>query len=105
MCMVRHVLNRGWTLPTARGIKSPQSTESDLRGRIGLAMRQLLADVTVIDLTRGLAGPHARMMLGDLGARATQAGGLDEHLPAPRLGPHDDGVRAWLDEMDAKEGS
>ncbi len=71
-------------------------------------MRQLLADVTVIDLTRALAGPHARMMLGDLGdlgARATQAGGLDEHLPAPRLGPHDDGVRAWLDEMDAKEGS
>ncbi len=28
-----------------------------------------LADVIVIDLTRALAGPHAAMMLGDLGAR------------------------------------
>ncbi|MGI9156860.1 MAG: CaiB/BaiF CoA transferase family protein [Marmoricola sp.] len=28
-----------------------------------------LADVLVIDLTRALAGPHAAMMLGDLGAR------------------------------------
>jgi len=28
-----------------------------------------LADVLVIDLTRALAGPHASMMLGDLGAR------------------------------------
>ena len=28
-----------------------------------------LADVVVIDLSRALAGPHAAMMLGDLGAR------------------------------------
>jgi formyl-CoA transferase len=28
-----------------------------------------LADVVVVDLTRALAGPHAAMMLGDLGAR------------------------------------
>ena len=28
-----------------------------------------LGDVTVVDLTRALAGPHAAMMLGDLGAR------------------------------------
>ena len=28
-----------------------------------------LADLTVLDLTRALAGPHAAMMLGDLGAR------------------------------------
>lgn len=27
-----------------------------------------LADLTVVDLTRALAGPHAAMMLGDLGA-------------------------------------
>jgi crotonobetainyl-CoA:carnitine CoA-transferase CaiB-like acyl-CoA transferase len=33
------------------------------------------------------------------------AGGRDEHLPPPRLGQHDESVRAWLDEMDAKEGS
>jgi formyl-CoA transferase len=29
----------------------------------------LLADVLVVDLSRALAGPHAAMMLGDLGAR------------------------------------
>ncbi|MGL5850234.1 MAG: CoA transferase, partial [Phycicoccus sp.] len=28
-----------------------------------------LDDVVVLDLTRALAGPHAAMMLGDLGAR------------------------------------
>src|SRR5664279_5223172 len=28
-----------------------------------------LADVLVVDLSRALAGPHAAMMLGDLGAR------------------------------------
>ena len=28
-----------------------------------------LSDVLVLDLTRALAGPHAAMMLGDLGAR------------------------------------
>ncbi len=32
-------------------------------------MTTLLSDVVVIDLTRALAGPHAAMMLGDLGAR------------------------------------
>ncbi len=29
----------------------------------------MLTDITVLDLTRALAGPHAAMMLGDLGAR------------------------------------
>ena len=29
----------------------------------------MLSDVVVVDLTRALAGPHAAMMLGDLGAR------------------------------------
>ncbi|MFF0269616.1 CaiB/BaiF CoA transferase family protein [Kribbella sp. NPDC004536] len=32
-------------------------------------MQNLLSDVVVVDLTRALAGPHAAMMLGDLGAR------------------------------------
>ncbi len=32
-------------------------------------MPALLSDIVVIDLTRALAGPHAAMMLGDLGAR------------------------------------
>ncbi|MDQ4008459.1 MAG: CoA transferase [Actinomycetota bacterium] len=44
-------------------------------------MTQLLSDVTVVDLTRALAGPHAGMMLGDLGARVikveTPQGGDD----------------------------
>ncbi|GAA1687826.1 CoA transferase [Kribbella yunnanensis] len=42
---------------------------------------ELLSDVVVVDLTRALAGPHAGMMLGDLGARVikveTPAGGDD----------------------------
>src|SRR5690242_20852295 len=29
----------------------------------------LLSDLVVVDLSRALAGPHAAMMLGDLGAR------------------------------------
>ena len=29
----------------------------------------LLSNLVVVDLTRALAGPHAAMMLGDLGAR------------------------------------
>ncbi len=32
-------------------------------------MAPLLSDLVVVDLTRALAGPHAAMMLGDLGAR------------------------------------
>ncbi|HET7799078.1 MAG TPA: CoA transferase, partial [Humibacillus xanthopallidus] len=28
-----------------------------------------LSDIVVVDLSRALAGPHATMMLGDLGAR------------------------------------
>ena len=44
-------------------------------------MQNLLSDLVVVDLTRALAGPHAAMMLGDLGARVikveTPAGGDD----------------------------
>jgi crotonobetainyl-CoA:carnitine CoA-transferase CaiB-like acyl-CoA transferase len=32
-------------------------------------VQNLLSDLVVVDLTRALAGPHAAMMLGDLGAR------------------------------------
>ncbi|GAA0957892.1 CoA transferase [Kribbella koreensis] len=32
-------------------------------------MQNLLSDLVVVDLTRALSGPHAAMMLGDLGAR------------------------------------
>jgi crotonobetainyl-CoA:carnitine CoA-transferase CaiB-like acyl-CoA transferase len=44
-------------------------------------VQNLLSDVVVVDLTRALAGPHAAMMLGDLGARVikveTPVGGDD----------------------------
>jgi crotonobetainyl-CoA:carnitine CoA-transferase CaiB-like acyl-CoA transferase len=44
-------------------------------------VQNLLSDLVVVDLTRALAGPHAAMMLGDLGARVikveTPAGGDD----------------------------
>ena len=54
-----------------------------------------LHDVVVIDLTRALAGPHAAMMLGDLGARVikveTPAGGDDSRgWGPPFVGPDDE---------------
>ena len=57
-----------------------------------------LADVLVIDLTRALAGPHAAMMLGDLGARVIKvesATGDDTRAWGPPwAGPEtDDGRR------------
>ena len=53
-----------------------------------------LADVLVVDLTRALAGPHAAMMLGDLGARVikveTPDGGDDTRgWGPPFVGPED----------------
>ena len=44
-----------------------------------------LADVLVVDLSRALAGPHAAMMLGDLGARVIK-------VESPRTG---DDTRGW----------
>jgi crotonobetainyl-CoA:carnitine CoA-transferase CaiB-like acyl-CoA transferase len=46
---------------------------------------ELLSDVLVVDLTRALAGPHAAMMLGDLGARVIK-------VEAPGTG---DDTRLW----------
>ncbi len=48
-------------------------------------MTTLLSDIVVIDLTRALAGPHAAMMLGDLGARVIK-------VEAPE---HGDDSRGW----------
>ena len=44
-----------------------------------------LQDVLVVDLTRALAGPHATMMLGDLGARVVKV-----EVPG-----HGDDTRGW----------
>jgi crotonobetainyl-CoA:carnitine CoA-transferase CaiB-like acyl-CoA transferase len=50
-------------------------------------MTELLSDVVVVDLTRALAGPHAGMMFGDLGARVikveTPQGGDDSRSWGP----------------------
>ncbi|MGH3424536.1 MAG: CaiB/BaiF CoA transferase family protein [Nocardioidaceae bacterium] len=47
----------------------------------------MLSDIVVIDLTRALAGPHAAMMLGDMGARVikieTPEGGDDTRSWGP----------------------
>src|SRR5680860_23306 len=48
-------------------------------------MTNMLSDLVVIDLTRALAGPHAGMMLGDLGARVIK-------VESPETG---DESRSW----------
>ena len=55
----------------------------------------MLADLIVVDLTRALAGPHAGMMLGDLGARVIKvetpgAGDDSRTWGPPFVGPEDD---------------
>ena len=54
-----------------------------------------LSDVLVVDLSRALAGPHATMMLGDLGARVVkvEAPGMGDDTRGwgpPFVGPEDD---------------
>ena len=57
-------------------------------------MTELLSDLLVVDLTRALAGPHAAMMLGDLGARVIKVepvGGDDTRgWGPPFVGPEGD---------------
>ena len=54
-----------------------------------------LSDVLVVDLSRALAGPHAAMMLGDLGARVIKVespeGGDDTRSWGPPFVPGSDG--------------
>lgn len=59
-----------------------------------------LADIVVVDLSRALAGPHAAMMLGDLGARVIKVerpdGGDDTRgWGPPFVGPEDDPVATY----------
>ncbi|PRX96166.1 CaiB/BaiF CoA transferase family protein [Allonocardiopsis opalescens] len=63
-------------------------------------MAQPLAGTVVVDLTRALAGPHAGMMLGDLGARVikveTPGTGDDTRgWGPPFVGPEDDPVSTY----------
>jgi crotonobetainyl-CoA:carnitine CoA-transferase CaiB-like acyl-CoA transferase len=55
----------------------------------------MLHDLLVLDLTRALAGPHAAMMLGDLGARVIKVetpgtGDESRSWGPPFVGPEDD---------------
>ncbi len=59
-----------------------------------------LDGITVVDLSRALAGPHAAMLLGDLGARVVKvesAGGDDTRgWGPPFVGPEDDPVSTYF---------
>jgi formyl-CoA transferase len=59
-----------------------------------------LDDITVIDLSRALAGPHAAMMLGDMGARVIKVespgtGDDTRGWGPPFVGPEDDPVSTY----------
>lgn len=63
-------------------------------------MRGPLSGITVIDLSRALAGPHAAMMLGDMGARVikVESGTGDDTrgYGPPFVGPEDDPVSTYF---------
>ncbi|NNM46536.1 CoA transferase [Knoellia koreensis] len=58
-----------------------------------------LEDITVVDLSRALAGPHAAMMLGDMGARVIKvespAGDDTRGWGPPFVGPDDDPISTY----------
>ncbi|HSE72374.1 MAG TPA: CoA transferase, partial [Nocardioidaceae bacterium] len=61
----------------------------------------MLNDLVVIDLTRALAGPHAGMMLGDLGAREIKVetpgvGDESRTWGPPFVGPEDDPTSTYF---------
>src|SRR5688500_7235384 len=60
-----------------------------------------LTGYVVVDLTRALAGPHATMMLGDLGARVIKVeapghGDDSRGWGPPFVGPGDDPVSTYF---------
>src|SRR3954464_8191029 len=82
-------------MPTTlrRGGDAVTSLEAPAAARKDSHVPGPLADVVVVDLTRALAGPHAAMMLGDLGARVIKVespGGDDSRAWGPPfVGPED----------------
>jgi crotonobetainyl-CoA:carnitine CoA-transferase CaiB-like acyl-CoA transferase len=67
----------------------------------GVAMPALLDGVVVVDLSRALAGPHAAMMLGDLGARVIKVevpgtGDDTRGWGPPFVGPDDDAQSTYF---------
>ncbi|MCY3828631.1 MAG: CoA transferase [Rhodospirillaceae bacterium] len=69
--------------------------ENDVRPEAAGPLAGPLAGVTVIDLTRALAGPYGTMLLGELGARIVKVEppGGD---PAREIGPHVAGQSAYF---------
>ena len=60
-----------------------------------------LQDITVVDLSRALAGPHAAMMLGDMGARVIKvespgSGDDTRGWGPPFVGPEDDPISTYF---------
>ncbi|GGL29960.1 CoA transferase [Phycicoccus endophyticus] len=59
-----------------------------------------LDGITVVDLSRALAGPHAAMLLGDLGARVVKVesgtGDDTRHWGPPFVGPEEDPVSTYF---------
>jgi crotonobetainyl-CoA:carnitine CoA-transferase CaiB-like acyl-CoA transferase len=67
----------------------------------GVSMPALLDGVVVVDLSRALAGPHAAMMLGDLGARVIKVevpgtGDDTRGWGPPFVGPDDDAQSTYF---------
>ena len=61
----------------------------------------MLSDLVVVDLTRALAGPHAAMMLADLGARVIKVesphgGDESRSWGPPFVGPEDEPVSTYF---------
>ena len=59
-----------------------------------------LDGIVVVDLSRALAGPHASMMLGDLGARVIKvesaAGDDTRRWGPPFVGPEEDPTSTYF---------
>src|SRR5215218_5242453 len=66
-CSATHAHAERWTPdPATIGVRPFQTGQPD-EGTV-LVMQQALEGITVVDLSRALAGPFAAMTLGDLGA-------------------------------------